>query len=204
MKKICSLVFILIIWFSWQNISHAALLGSYSGKVVDAETGQPLRGASVFIYWTRFVSLYFEGHSELAAAKLLYTDGEGRYRFPAMLKLLNFLDPLDSINIIVYQPGYEAYLKRINLGPYSKPDPEFKEEDNIIQLHSIPPDFDYGKQYDALERAFWGIGDWYFFRQKRSWDSKYDSLVTKAYMDKNELLRRAEWEEMRFREDLEK
>ncbi len=196
---IITLVFLAV--FCYSSETRAAMVGPYTGQVVDAETDRPIEGASVFMFWMKRIPLGFEMQTELEDAQLKYTDKKGKYYFT--VKFTN--DYLDSVNIIVYEPGYQAYIKRNWFNnPYSKPEQEFSAQDQAVKLQRLPANFDYGKHYEAVEQALWGVNDFYLDQNAQmTWEQLLKNKL-KTVPEKAEFLRRIEWEERRFREDLEK
>ncbi len=182
--------------------SYAGSIGPYSGSVIDGQTGEPIEGASVFLYWTKLVPRLFEAGSEMIDLRMVYTGKKGRYEIPSLFAGIGPGGRLESTVVIIYEPGYQAYIKTIwhdNL--YSEPDQEFKEQNNMVKLRRIPPNFDHYEHYQAIEHALWGI-DEYHSPSPAAEDSgttreEWNKMIVvdqKTIPDKRELLRRAEWE----------
>ncbi len=203
MKKFAAAIIILLI-ICFPSVSKALILGPYTGIVIDSRTGEPVEGASVLIYWSKPVFQAIEYSTELIKAELIYTDKQGRYEIPKMLTNIGLLGTLDSTNIIIYQPGYQVYTARVlHDSPYEKPDNSFKEKDNIVKLDRIPPNFSYRKHYEKIEGALRGIreysrGDSTHFEVDITWE-KAIKMNLRGVPEREELLRRAEWEERRGR-----
>lgn len=177
-------------------VSFALILGPYTGQVIDSRTGEPVEGASVLIYWRKPAFSVIEYRSELIKAELVYTDKKGNYKILRMLANIGLLGTLDSTNVIIYQPGYQVYTVRIwHDSPYEKPDNSFKEKDNVVKLDRIPPNFSHRKHYEKIERAFWGI-DEASIDEWTTWE-QHLKINLRGIPEKEELLRRAEWEERR-------
>ena len=166
---------------------------AWSGKVIDGQTGKPIEGASVLIYSTRSVFAIVESKSELIKVVLICSDKDGRYHIPSTLPIAGLLSRLRSTNVIIYQPGYQAYIVTIwHDSPYAKPDPNFKDEDNIVKLDRIPPNFSHKKHYEDIDHALWGIDDYpyvYPYDDWMTWNKLLD-INLKAIPDKEEFLRR--------------
>jgi len=56
--------------------------GPFEGKIVVADTGQPVAGAAVFAFWSRIVSVM--GGSEFHDVRLAVTDTQGRFEIPRL------------------------------------------------------------------------------------------------------------------------
>lgn len=199
--KIYSIIFVALCVLLFPSVSSALLLGPYSGTVIDSQTGEPVEGASVLIYWTKSVFQMIHSSSELIDAKLVYTDGKGRYKIPRFFANIGLLSRFESTNVIIYQPGYQAYMVKIwHDSPYSKPDPSFKEKDNTVKLDRIPPNFSHRKHHENIEHALWGIHDYpYSYPQPEDKWMTWEKLIeiNLKTLVKDELLRRTEWEKRR-------
>lgn len=199
-------IFIFTILFSLflPVVSFALILGPYTGQVIDSRTGEPVEGASVLIYWSKPVFPAIEYSTELIKAELIYTDKQGRYEIPKTLANIGLLGTLDSTNVIIYQPGYQVYTARVLYdSPYAKPDNSFKEKNNMVKLDRVPPNFSYRKHYEKIEGALRGIreysrGNSTHFEADITWE-KAIKMNLRGVSEREELLRRAEWEERRGR-----
>ena len=191
--------------FAVLSAAPAFALGPYTGTVVDGVTGRPVEGASVLMYWTKTIPQMIESHSETIAARLTYTDRQGRYEIPRVSTNFGLMGMLESTNVIIYQPGYKAYLIRLVLDdPYTRNEPQFKETGNRVSLERLPPGFSHQKQVDAIEQALWGIDEYPYDSplppDHISWDRMLE-LKLKGSVEKQELLRRLEWEVRRGQEE---
>ncbi len=196
MKKFAAAIIMLLI-ICFPSVSKALILGPYTGQVIDSRTGEPVEGASVLIYWRKPAFSVIEYRSELIEAKLVYTDKKGTYKIPKMLANIGLLGELDSTNVIIYQPGYQVYTVRIWHDSYKKPGNSFKNKGNLVKLDRIPPNFSHRKHYEEIERTFWGI-DEASIDEWTTWE-QHLKINLKGIPEKEELLRRAEWEERRGR-----
>jgi hypothetical protein len=182
--------------------SLALFLGPYSGAVIDSQTGEPIEGTSVLVYWEKRIPTPAGGYSELIEVTLVSTNRKGRYEVPRFLANLGLLGTLESTNIIIYQPGYQAYIMKIwHDSPYTKPDPSFKTKDNMVKLDRIPPGFNHGEHYRKISDALNGLHEYpYAYPHKNdpwmTW-KKLLEINLKVIPEKEEFLRRAEWEERR-------
>jgi hypothetical protein len=194
--KIC------IFFFVWAAIfpasSFAVLLGPYSGKVVDSRTGEPVSGASVLFYWTKMTPNVAGGSSDLIKAKLVYTDAHGKYKISPEAVGLGLLGFLESSHVLIYQPGYQLYNLTIWADDTSdKSEQSFQKMGNTVKLERVPPYFDHQSHYDRIEDLLWGIDEVYLesdhFYTRLTWD-KHVKLNLRGVLEKEEFLRRVEWE----------
>jgi hypothetical protein len=154
-------------------------IGPYTGKVVDSDTGEAIEDASVLFYWTKCTPTPAGNISDLIALRLVYTDKKGNYRIPFVIALRGIFGFFESTQVVVYEPGYQAYIVTIwGNGSSSNVVPPFTKLGNVVKLKRIPSNFDHKKHYDEIEQALWGI-----YKQ------------VNAETNKEEFLERAEWEE---------
>lgn len=200
MKKIIFLI-ILLFGVNLPSVTEALILGPYTGQVIDSQTGEPIEDASVLFYWEKRVFALPHGYSELIKAELASTDKSGKYNIGLSLANIGLSSALESTNAIIYKPGYQAYIIRIQHdSPYPKPDIPFKEKNNIVKLDRIPPNFNHIEHYGKIENALNGIDDYrYSYLPESAVEVTWDKIIeTKLKtLVKDELLRRAEWEKIR-------
>jgi hypothetical protein len=120
-----SILTLIVLWFGL--ISTVASADIYQGKVVDANTGEPLAGAVVAVIWYRnpVVSLY-QGRSFHGAQETL-TDNEGKFLVEASAAAdwSPFTYIVKEPDIVIYQPGY---------GPLSPSSPrEFRSRNDLLE-----------------------------------------------------------------------
>jgi hypothetical protein len=168
---------------------------------MDSQTGEPIEGASVLIYWTKGIPNVAGGSTEHVGTVLVYTDSKGKYDIAKAFYNLGLMALFESTNIIIYQPGYQAYIRQIYQdNPDSEPSSSFKEKDNMVKLERIPPNFSYREHYDKIGHALWGIHDYPYAYPRREEQMTWQRLLEinlKAIPEKEEFLRRVEWEERR-------
>lgn len=203
MKRLFAVL--LFVFISQPSIASALFVGPYSGTVTDSQTGEPIEGASIFIYWTKRVPVLIQSHSETITVRLVYTDKEGKYNISSFLANLGLISFFESTNIIIYQPGYQAYIKQIQEdNPYQKPDPSYKDIENMVKLDRIPPIFSHKEHYEKIDHALWGIDSFPYpdgSGQPISWGTFIDRNLKSSILEKEELLQRVEWEERRGMEE---
>lgn len=184
-------------------VCSAIVLGPYSGTVIDSQTGEPIEGASVLFYWEKRVPAPPSGgSSELVETRLVYTDKQGAYHIPRVLANVGLLGMLESTNVIIYQPGYQAYIEGISHdSPSGQPTSRFKPRDHTVKLDRIPPNFSHENHFEKIDHALWGIHEYpYVYPDENdpwmTWNKLLEGNL-KAVPDKGEFLRRVEWEERR-------
>jgi hypothetical protein len=202
MKPACILLFTVFVTVFFPTVSFALFLGPYSGTVIDSQTGEPIEGASVLFFWEKSVPTPMKAYSEVFEVRLVYTDKKGTYHIARILPNLGLSGVLESTNVIIYQPGYQAYIARIwHDSPYTKPDPSFKPKDNIAKLDRIPPDFDHKEHYRMIENALSQIREhgWEdrIWGKRLTWEERLRLNLKSGILEKEELFRRPEWEEKR-------
>ena len=119
--RIFALPFIVLLLLTGCTITHE--YGPYSGKVVDAETNEPIAGAVVLL---RFST---EGYSvagfmgKYADALEVMTDSSGEFKIPAhrvvTFRILHRWDPYGYVKI--FKPGYGFYPDHKAVSPMFTP-----------------------------------------------------------------------------------
>ena len=161
--------------------SLGIILGPYSGNLIDSRTGEPIEGASVLIYWEKAVPAVIESRSELINSKLVYTDEKGRYFIPKTHANLGLAGLLERTDVVIYKPGYQTHIVRVwHMSNSSTED--FPKLDHTVKLDRIPPNFSHKRHYERIEDSLRGLDH-----------DAYD----KSTLHREDLLRRAGWEERR-------
>jgi len=104
MKK--SFLFFAVLIILSQGCSYAIRYdGTYSGKVVDADTGEPVEGAVVLGTWYTVSHTVAGGVHSYYDARETATDKNGQFSIPGMgLRIMSNLEPMD---ILIFKSGYE-------------------------------------------------------------------------------------------------
>lgn len=130
MKRPLSLALAMLFAASLTGCTITHRFGPYLGRVVDAQTGEPLEGAVVLIHFnTKEYTLGGGPRSSFVDALEVLTDEKGEFTIPAYRAwVFRFPHQWDCYaHITVFKPGYAAY-------PMSEyVDPKF------IPTYSIPP-----------------------------------------------------------------
>lgn len=181
--------------------AFSTMVGPYTGQVLDSLTGEPIQGASVLIHWVRSIPTPAGSVSELIKIKLAYTDDHGTYKIPRQFLNVGLIAGLDSTNLIIYQPGYQASINRKTYGDLPMP----LKMNVIVKLNRIPPNFDHKKHYEKIIDAI-RMGEThiippivYYASPKGDIRMGWDKFVDKALLSApaDEFLRRVEWEKRR-------
>lgn len=103
-------------WLSLALFATATILagiqhdGPYSGKVVDAETGQPIEGAAVLGIRQLVVWGWIELQLKYFDASEATTDKEGRFEVPSVTGLYwRPFGHLTKTEFTIFKPGYDCY-----------------------------------------------------------------------------------------------
>ncbi|MBN2063415.1 MAG: carboxypeptidase regulatory-like domain-containing protein [Sedimentisphaerales bacterium] len=145
-----TLLFIyVILLYNWN------FTGSRWGKVVDAATGEPIKGAVVCMRWITAGSWPLGGGSEVASYETL-TDKEGNYYVPnqrySQFFLFSILTGVDPERVVIYKSGYCGYKAEHNIGNMFdtigfKP---YKRKGNVVKLDIFHGDYE--------DVSFWFYG----------------------------------------------
>jgi hypothetical protein len=182
--------------------AHAVILGPYTGTVTDSTSGKPIEGASVLFYWTKEVPGGFEGpNSYPVAAVLVYTDKHGKYHIPMKSDSLGLMGKLEETDVIIYEPGYQAYIERIrhidryNRDRHNKKASSFKKKGNIVRLERIPQKFNHSAHLGRIKGALEGIDHYYDpdINPPHPWQPRLKNSKG-VTIERREFLRRTEWE----------
>jgi hypothetical protein len=104
-----SVIILFIILNAGCTITHE--FGPFMGKVVDAETGEPIEGAVVLIVFSIESSSLGGSVNSFADAIETLTDAQGEFKFTP--KRINFFKMNaswdDDCQVSIFKPGYGAY-----------------------------------------------------------------------------------------------
>jgi hypothetical protein len=93
-----------IYWFIYWD-------GPYFGKVVDADTSEPIAGASVAGVWQfeDFI-LLITSLNHFATARETVTDAEGKFTIPITFAFTFWpMASLEEMDLVVFKPGYDSH-----------------------------------------------------------------------------------------------
>lgn len=106
------LFFVIIVTFSQSTSSHAWLIyhkPAFKGKVIDAETKLPIKGAVAVIVYRKTLVAGFEPITSVFDIREALTDDEGLFNIPSYTTVINPLSVSADVKIIIYKPGYGEY-----------------------------------------------------------------------------------------------
>lgn len=108
MKKFSQVIIFLVFLSLIPSIGCAHYSGGpWSGKVIDAETKQPIEGAVVVAVWYETFAAIPESSSRFKAAKEVITDSKGEFRFSKQ-SYSSFLPDGEIVgpHFTIFKPGY--------------------------------------------------------------------------------------------------
>jgi len=117
-----------------------------TGIVVDAETGQPVEGAIVFVEWTKTKGLPGLTSTRVYKIVEVETDKEGKFSISGTLS--PFVDPP---MVVIYKRGYVAWRNDF-IFPGWKKRTDFKyQSDMVIKLEKFREEFSHKEHLDFIE-----------------------------------------------------
>jgi hypothetical protein len=112
-KRILVIMSVLLVLSMASNCSIFWILywdGLHYGRVVDADTGGPIEGASVAGIWTFEYNLIITGEDGFANARETVTDDQGAFVLPPIVAFSFWpIANLESMELIVFKPGYDSH-----------------------------------------------------------------------------------------------
>ena len=98
-------------------VSLALADGPYRGRVIDAETKEPIEGAAVVAVWIREVFAIIQSNQHFAYAHEVLTNENGEFEMPGLpwsRRATLFLNPFDWLDrgqpeFYILKPGYGWY-----------------------------------------------------------------------------------------------
>lgn len=110
--------------------------GPYRGKVIDAETKEPIEGAVVLGVWRKQPLLAFHPKYIFKETKEVLTDKDGEFVLPGYTNIPSIIDPMSSnrIRIYIYKPGYGSFPRH-----QISPDPKQSHPDKLrpFETHAL-------------------------------------------------------------------
>lgn len=98
------LMFVVLVLFCTGCVSLVRIDGPYAGRVVDAETNQPLEGAVALGFWYRLHGTPAGASSEYYDSYEMLTNKNGEFDIPGQGLLL--LSNIDWMHLTVFKAGY--------------------------------------------------------------------------------------------------
>lgn len=126
--------------------------GPYEGKVVDADTGEPIQGAVVLGVWNRIHPNVAGWNTEFYDAVETVTDKNGDFYIKGLGILL--LSNIDKMNVLIFKAGYD----HLGYGPWKsfrvdyllKQKIAWKEDKAIIPIKKLTKE--QSKEFGAPSR----------------------------------------------------
>ena len=111
MQKLAILIVAALVLAAAGGCTITNEFGPFAGKVVDADSGQPIQGAAVLIVFSVETGTLGGTVSSFADAVETLTDADGEFRFPPKRVYLvkGMSNWSDDHQISIFKPGYGAY-----------------------------------------------------------------------------------------------
>jgi len=107
MKCLGTIVSIISLIFCSGCVSMLRIDGPYKGRVIDAQTGQPVEGAVAHGTWSRIHFVPTGSSSEYYDSYEVLTDGNGEFRIPG--KGLLVFSNIDDMTLTIFKTGYKQW-----------------------------------------------------------------------------------------------
>ena len=181
--------------------SEAAFDGPFTGKVLDAESGKSIAGASILVSWERFYRdpIVFHGsgeHWETVHVLLLPTDAKGEYQIPRVNIPTGLATRVGSAALVIYEPGYEVYSARRDYIDRHGKRGTFPPKDHLTRLKRIPIGFDHAAHLERIEELIPHL-----YLQRNRITRQWEPITERAgggypASEREEFLRRTVWEKV--------
>ncbi|MEW6417391.1 MAG: hypothetical protein AB1480_04635 [Nitrospirota bacterium] len=149
-RILTGIVFIMIIsslWISENTNDAFAFDKEYSGRVIDADTKEPIEGAIIVFAWYKEKATIAGPSQSLHDVKEALTDKDGRWRIegpkgncrdllPGLLQLMGIACIEEQPEIIIFKPGYCAWKNGFVLKACQKM--KYSESDNGEGTFELP------------------------------------------------------------------
>lgn len=156
------LFFMTIVWILTSGFTIIGYEGSCKGKVIDADTGDPIEGVVVLAVWNKIYPNAAGHTTKFYDAREAVTDKNGEFEIPGIgLKILSLLD---DPSVTIFKAGYmyDSLFWEPGYLPYQPFEWKMKWEGEkaIIPLKKLTmeerrkqntPDFYIGERYDEKE-----------------------------------------------------
>jgi hypothetical protein len=125
-KSVIFIILTIVLWFAYSTTAYAWLYYSkpeFRGRVIDAETKQPIEGTVVVVLYEKWEFGGPGGGNTLPMdAKETLTDKNGEFNFPSYRTLIGPLSRENDVSFIIYKPGY---MSLDGMGIISFPDEKY-------------------------------------------------------------------------------
>ena len=126
-----------------------SLSGCYlpiSGKVIDAETNQPIEGAVVLVEWTKTIGVGLTATISYKAVEVI-SDGEGKFQLPGCA-----CPTANEPGLTIYKRGYVAWNSKF-IFPDNKARVGFQWRANEFKLEPFLSSYSYDKHTIFIGRS---------------------------------------------------
>lgn len=126
------------------SVKHGSLLGPFEGRVVNADTDQPIADALVWCSWS-----FNRGVGNVAPERVetmeTLTDADGSYRLPALRRFPQGLSThLATFSFIIYKRGYVAY-RHDRIFNQRRRRRTFSQLNNLVKLSRWSPELSHAR-----------------------------------------------------------
>ncbi|MEK6678286.1 MAG: hypothetical protein AABY39_02600 [Nitrospirota bacterium] len=149
MKTIIVSLIIVLTIFTFVAPSHALWWMVYhkpafKGKVIDAETKEPIEGAVVVaVYDKATIGLGAGSISSIIEVRETLTDKEGMFHIPSYLTIIQPFSIENEANFIIFKPGYGSF-------PWHRVSPPMEMSLDVIEEYFIK---EVGKTDEIVQRS---------------------------------------------------
>ncbi len=113
MKKKTFIACILVGYLFTASLCQASWLiyhkPEYKGKVIDAETKEPIEGVVVAVYYMTNTYNLAGGSTNVINTRETLTDKNGEFTIPSYTTIFSPFTTSDAADFIIYKPGYGGY-----------------------------------------------------------------------------------------------
>jgi hypothetical protein len=152
MKKTIFIIFMILFW-TFVPRSYASWMfynkPEYKGKVIDAETKEPVEGVVVSVYYKTNTYNIAGGGTRVIHTKETLTDVNGEFVIPSYTTIFSPFTTSDAAGFIIYKPGYGGYPSVIDL--CKNPELYFSVEMLGIQGECMSGGISYKFVYGLIE-----------------------------------------------------
>jgi hypothetical protein len=136
--------------------------GPWRGRVVDAETGQPIAGVVVVAVWEKVSPGIIHPRREFHDVDELVTDAEGRFVVPTRSrKTLNPFVGYDGPKLTMFKGGYGRW--RFPAGDPNRDDSRpayWKRMESGVEVFELPPAKTRQERVNAMPDRPYGLDDY--------------------------------------------
>jgi hypothetical protein len=147
------------LFYFWYHDTHT---GSFSGRVIDAVTGEQIEGAVVSYNWRLGGFMGISAESWAASYEIL-TDKDGKYSIPNQrVRRHTILDgTLEPESVLIYKNNYAVYRLWREYGKptvgrswgYRRKDQLYSRKNNLVKLYSWKEGQSHDDHYYSITRS---------------------------------------------------